>query len=719
MIAAVHLGLLFITDLAIVLLPSGNLRAAFVFVLLWVLPGYAWGHRLEGRRWAGFGLGMGINVLLMLLYHYLPGPVSFIPCLILFTLSALIPFAIAQLPKITRSSKIDPDERLSRSKIAPRDCGNLDGHPRSRPGPDDPDRARPDVQSQLFLAALLIITILFRLAGLGYSEFQGDEGIIMVRAAEAIAGDDGELFLHQKGPFEILIPMATWSLNGALNEFWARLPFAWAGILGIAALYQLGRRWFGNAGGLIAGAVMAINGFHIAFARIIQYQDIVVWMGLLALLVLDDYRQRGRTIDLVLGATFLALGALAHYDAVLVVPAAVVLAWRWTPGKPRRFRHQIVWRDYWLALIVGIVILALFYAPFVLNPNFGKTSGYIAEGRVGGKLHFNVEKIWVMSTVYNSSYTVALLFVLALASLLFHRRFRTLLYAWVVTVVPFIFYLIVVFDPRTHIYTFYSGAALLAGAATAGLWGTLKKARWRWAALGVGVAAYVLCAGYSWIMFVDHTPEYQRTWPDNKLGLYWTTYEDMPAHGRFGFPHRAGWQAIGALMAKGTISGTYASNEEQEITDFYTRQAPRTHCPKPDVYIVAENVQDEIRIDREELARDFKLAGVVTVLGEPRIRWYTRDAGPVLTVDQADYRQWWMPEQVAPPTTGGSVAIHAVFNDEIELLGYDLRAGQAHRSGWVEVTLYWRPLVPLVRNIQVTVQLYDGQTLWAQHDSAP
>jgi hypothetical protein len=130
-------------------------------------------------------------------------------------------------------------------------------------------------------------------------------------------------------------------------------------------------------------------------------------------------------------------------------------------------------------------------------------------------------------------------------------------------------------------------------------------------------------------------------------------------------------------------------------------------------------VQDEVRIDREELERDFKLAGIVTAFGEPRIRWYTRDANQVLTVDQADYHQWWAPEQVAPPTTGGAVPVHTVFNDEIELLGYDLRASQAHRGGWLEVTLYWRPLVPLVRNVQVFVHLYDGQTLWAQHDGAP
>ncbi len=676
MFTVIYLTILLCIDLAIALLPAGDWRAALAFVLLWVMPGYAWGRALKNRWLIGMGIGVGGNVLLMLLLHYWPGPISFGPALILFSLSASLP--------------------LSMRRVAPKT-------PRISP----------------YLIAVLLIGALFRLPNLGYSEFQGDEGIIMVRAAAALTGDDAELFLHQKGPVEILLPMAAWTLGGALDEFWARLPFAWAGLLGLATIFELGRRWFGPAGGLVAGLLLAINGFHVAFGRIVQYQDVVVWMGLLSLLVLDEYRVQRRRWALLLGAAFLAAGALAHYDAILFAPAAAMLALRWTPGQRWRW-VEIKAGHYLYPLLVGLTILAVFYVPFVLDPNFGKTASNLAGGRVRGGLHFNAGQAWTMSTVYNSSYYVIVLLALALASLWACKSLPQTWYAWALFAAPFFFYLIIVFDPRTHLYTWYPGAALLAGAAAAGLWKRLRGATWRRGVMTVSALIYILFAGYTWIMFIDHQPEYQRTWPENKRRLYWTTYTAMPVYGRFGFPHRAGWHAIAALIAEGVIEGRYASNEEQEITDFYTRQTPRTHCAKPNVYIVAERVQDRIRIDWDELERDYTLAGVVTAFGEPRIRWYTPgDVAEVLRVDQADYRQWWTPEQVAPPAARGQHRVHYVLDDQIELLGYDLRAGQARPGGWFEVTLYWRALTPLTRNSQVFVHLYDGQTLWAQHDGAP
>ncbi|MCZ7668408.1 MAG: hypothetical protein M5U34_15050 [Chloroflexi bacterium] len=46
-----------------------------------------------------------------------------------------------------------------------------------------------------------------------------------MRAAAMITGDEAEIFLHQKGPVEILLPLSLWTLAGSINEFWARLPF--------------------------------------------------------------------------------------------------------------------------------------------------------------------------------------------------------------------------------------------------------------------------------------------------------------------------------------------------------------------------------------------------------------------------------------------------------------------------------------------------------------
>jgi hypothetical protein len=674
-----YLACLLLGDLIILLSPAGDVRSAAVFCILWVLPGLGWGILLRRRWLIGLGLGIAVNILLALLLHYLPGPIPFALAMTIFSVAALLPAVLAL--------RVDPTGfRIH------------------------PSRA---------LLAIALLAALFRLPSLGYSEFQGDEGVIMVRAAAALEGDDQELFLHQKGPVEILVPLASWSLGGKIDEFWARMPFAWASILGVLAVTQLGRRWFGHHAGWIAGLILSIAGFHVAFGRIVQYQSMVVLFALLALLALDRTPAGRRGVDLSLGAVFLACGSLTHYDVVLFLPAAALLGLTAVLGN--RFAGR--WRQLLLPVLLGGAIVASFYVPYVMAPSFGKTASYLSQDRVGTGLYVDLGRAWTMSTVYNSSYAVILLLALVVASVGYRSRDRRrALAAWLVFLAPAAFYLVVVFDPRTHLYTLFPGAALLGGAGAMFLRDHLSHRLGRRVALAAGIGLYALCAGYVWLVFVSHSPEYQRTFPDNKSPVYWTTYDEMPAFGRFGFPHRAGWDAVGDLIAQGRIRGVYASNEEQEITDWYTKQAPRTHCSGPDVYIVAENVQDEIPIDHAEVERDYRLAGSVQVGGEPRIRWYVRadsaDVGTAVEVDGKNFRQWWQPAEVAPPTTGGTIPADVTLAGMVKLVGYDLDASQAWPGGRLRVTLYWQPLVPLARNYQVFTHLYDGQ-MWGQHDGAP
>ena len=125
------------------------------------------------------------------------------------------------------------------------------------------------------LIGLLVLAAAFRVLWLGYSEFQGDEAIVMLKAAAAVQGRRDVLFLHKKGPAEILIPTALLALAGRLPEAWARLPFALTGLGGLAVLYLLGREMASERTGLWATPLMALNGYLVAFSRIVQYQSLV------------------------------------------------------------------------------------------------------------------------------------------------------------------------------------------------------------------------------------------------------------------------------------------------------------------------------------------------------------------------------------------------------------------------------------------------------------
>ena len=97
---------------------------------------------------------------------------------------------------------------------------------------------------------LLLVGGVLRLGHLGYTDFQGDEARATLRAAATIQGYEDVLFLHKKGPTEILLPTALYALTGHLTEATARLPFALANLAALFAIWLLGWRLFNPLGGL-------------------------------------------------------------------------------------------------------------------------------------------------------------------------------------------------------------------------------------------------------------------------------------------------------------------------------------------------------------------------------------------------------------------------------------------------------------------------------------
>ncbi|MEJ2750239.1 MAG: glycosyltransferase family 39 protein, partial [Anaerolineae bacterium] len=389
------------------------------FLLIFVWPVWGWIRCLSGpvgeRAVLGAALVMALDVLLVLLLAYLPGPLVRSYQLIGQVLLASLPLFIRPEPEtaVTRKATWWP------------------------------------------LLLLVLITLGLRVSSLGYSEFQGDEGVIMVRAASIITGDDAELFLHQKGPVEILLPLSEWNLAGSINEFWARLPFAWAGVWAVLAVVVLAWRWFDVGVGLLAGLLLSITGLAVAFSRIVQYQSLVMVWGTLAVLAAVRYAAGKRRTDLWLTAVFLSAGLLAHYDAILVVPAIgwVLLQDLW---RTRRFD----WRAWSGAAVLGALILAIFYVPYVTNPNIGRTGRYLIQGRLGagnghGLLSWSGAAVWRMVTFYNSLYFAAGLILLIGAAGWHLWRRRSDLAAALLFVVPLLFYLFIVADPRTHVYTIF------------------------------------------------------------------------------------------------------------------------------------------------------------------------------------------------------------------------------------------------------------------------
>jgi 4-amino-4-deoxy-L-arabinose transferase-like glycosyltransferase len=556
-------------------------------------------------------VGFGLQTLVMLWLSYWPGPVTFVTTLLAFN---LLCFAL-WLGCLHRDL-----------------TGMTAAHTVEAPGP-----RRNPLWTNVAIIVILLVGGLLRHTDLGYAEFQGDEGRAVLRAAAVLQGYEEVLFLHRKGPQEILTPAATYALTGHLTEATARLPFALASLLGVVAVYCLGRRMFGPVAGCCAALLLAVDGYFIGFARIVQYQSIVLLTTTAAVLLLYQTPQRpaSRMRDLTLAAFLVASGALAHYEAILALIPAVYLLWSGWKDTPARRQ----WIALAAALIAGAVTLACFFVPYIFAPSFANTFAYLTGERIGDNAPYNhLADFFLRTSVYSSSYAVLLQCALATIALcLVYRRGLRQPWSWLaiilvvvglvwtfvhpgwlvagerdLTVLFFaailagawflpgpegapakaertlwlwfgllmLLALFAVAKPRTHVYIFFIPWALLAGMVVQRFWESLHTAWGSRAAnllvAGLLASCLLVFGMYGYWFFVYNQVEVFRTWEQNRPQGYWAPYTLPDDQSLFGFPIQSGWKAVGVLYARGQLDGAYTTNDvDAWVTDWYTRGANR------------------------------------------------------------------------------------------------------------------------------------------------
>jgi 4-amino-4-deoxy-L-arabinose transferase-like glycosyltransferase len=711
-------------------------------------------------------------MLLGLFLHYLPGPIS--------TRAVLIALnALAVIPILLVSGRADRE---------PLKLGRADR----------------------WVAAILLMALAFRFAGLGYSEFQGDEALAMIGAAEALEGHQDALFLRGKGPGEVLLPMLLWRLTGTVNEAIARLPFAIAGLSMIPTIYLLGYRLFsgeneelGQQAGLFAAGLFALSGFMVGFSRIVQYQALVVWMSGLALLCAWGCRAKQPLRNnrwAALTGAFLGTGLLAHYDAILVVPAIAYLLLSNTNYQISNIKYQIpdikpAISNLVVAAACFLLVAGLFYIPYALDPQAMRTGDYLSDRIGGGLLKNNLGDFLHFNIFYNSSYYViitgllvlgylgwalrrapgvervplgrywvpilAVLITLALmvwpnackigdldlAALFFALILlgaflssaldpgQRSVVAWLA--VPFLGYNFAVALTLTHIYTVVPAWTLLAGLAAARIW----RLNWRMPNRQGRPSTFrplllatcclllvVLFSGYLYVAYLRQDVEFWQDWPESQPALYWYPYDELPPAGFFGFAHRTGWKKVGGMYVEGSLAGDYGSNEEPDVTAWYTRGAPRACDPRPEYYFIADDVIDPWQVDIESVQAGYDVVGRVTLpngkgLDVYQARPSTANLGQV-TSDIQTFDQTATPGAFAR-SANGSQSIGANLDGLVRLIGYDIDTRRAGPGGRIPVTLYWQAQAPIPEDYHVFVHLEGDEEaggasgLWGQADGRP
>jgi 4-amino-4-deoxy-L-arabinose transferase-like glycosyltransferase len=736
----------------LLLTPEGTMFRVIGTLILLLLPGLTWADRLslsDNRlvRWVvGLGLSYALIVIFGLILHYLPGPTPLWAILLVLNVSVLGAVILPQ--RFWRGGSIlISDSSVQFSKVS------------------------------LVLITILLASAVLRFYGLGYSEFAADEIKPMVAAAESLVGHEDALFVNRKkGPGEIMIPMMVWPLTGTINESTARFPVALAGVLAVLTIYLVANKLVGEKTGLMAAGLLALNGYMVGFSRILQYQQIVIWISLLALLCTWEWRESGRFRWGVLTGVFLGVGLLYHYDALLIIPALIYLIL----SKPEFARANLKSLIFVIFIMAAIVILFLW--PYAANPQADFTANYVA-GRVGQTLlKNNLFDFFHYTIFYNSFYYVVSTGLLLLAFLVwaiakipvirrtsaayylaptlavgavlyssiypdgfflpslnldlaFLPYFLILLGAFLSpsvdvghkTVVvwlaaAFLGYTFGVADPRTHFYTISPAWVMLAAVAAVWLWFHLASINY-YVPMAATLALTILFSGYLYIAFLRQNIEFWNQWPESQPAFYWSPYQEKPRH-QFGFVHQDGWKAVGGLYALNQLAGRFGTNSGSGLHGWYSQQALwGCECCQPKPYYFAFDYKE---IDSAALTNYEAIGQIRLPTNGKGVTIY--QAAPATTklepfqvepLYQAFDRMAW-PATFALPR-GEPHRVDVNLANLFRLTGYDLIAPQPKPVETMAVTLYWQrtPTYSPI-NFDVFVQLEDAAGhIWGQSNGAP
>lgn len=647
-----------------------EIRLVGALVLFVVLPGYLLvqavfcGPRPGGiERWllalgCGYVLALGLAAVLYLFFrpihtaHLLVGA-DFLNGLLL--LSAL-----------ARQSKGSAGDKASR-RSSLQDLRDL-----RRPG-------WPAVAA----LAVVVVAAAFRLVNLDHSDFQGDEVKVLLRALAVLQGAPDALIAHRKPPGEILLSATFSGGLGIITELTARLPFALAGVAAVVACYHLGRAMFGPRTGLVAGLLLAVNGYFVAFGRILQYPSVSLLLDLLAILCLFRFAREptAQRSYAIVGGLLLAGSGLMALSAVFLLPVAAVALWPSLFGPQRVQRRDLaVWLWPLVLLAPGLVLVYGLLAREEgggLDPTI--IPRYLGHRLAQDQPYFNLSAFLVSANHYTSSLYLlvvlgagalvllaplhqpfgrlvellgrassrrqigsvwlavdpprlsAALLLLAIIGLLLSSARRSL--SWKLALVwlagPLFTHLFLVGKVGTHWREIFPGLLLLVAAAAVGLYARLADKPTRLALLFAGALFLAASGHYVYVAWIQPWPEYQLLYPRYRHPLDWTDLDggdlDRRVGGLFGLTRRHGWKAVGELMAQGQLPADYDTNDYPNRVLWYTKRLPV--CPEAAKLLVRAPINPTARraIENGETLPGYVLAGQVYEGGRPTLALLVRE----------------------------------------------------------------------------------------------
>jgi hypothetical protein len=221
----------------------------------------------------------------------------------------------------------------------------------------------------------------------------------------------------------------------------------------------------------------------------------------------------------------------------------------------------------------------LFYIPFIFRPGFASVTEYLQGRVVGESIRATYMRTYQLLDLYLPPLYEKIIGALIVVGSVTVLRSKTRAFVLVVLTwfgAPFVFYMFLGGDPRSHIYMYVLPGMILAAIGIDALISRPKSRLVAHATQATAWATIIAFAAMTYYMLVDHTIEHP--WERKSvLGYELPNLVTSYIQGVFGFPYRRGLEQVGELYRSGELEGSFGSNERYSTVEFYfdaTRSSP-------------------------------------------------------------------------------------------------------------------------------------------------
>ncbi len=497
-----------------------------------------------------------------------------------------------------------------------------------------------------------------------------------------------------------------WGVIAGTSELAMRLLPALAGLLGIPAIFAIGKRLGNNQIGLLAALLFAIHPFEIWHAQ--DARNYAIWAGLslialwLGLRALDNQRRR----DWLLYALAASLAANIFYTELLSLAAfgAYVLIIYWRNWK------VVVWWAAAAALAVGLSMASFL---IIQAPLFAR-GGY--TGSIGGALdvtrlwkHFlpvlNFGEITLPADTLTQTWPLLLIVLLGGLVAIWHNNRRMAIALTLLGIIPpvllaFISTKLDIFTPRYVLPTTPIYILIFTGL-------VLYFSRLKHPLVGKTVSMLLL-AGWITISGTSLTNYY--------FDPAYAKARDWPALAHFIQQNAQPNDLIIQSAADPAFGYYYHQSQSAIAPDIPLPQTPQQPIADIQSALQAYNQEKTAIWQVGQEFPDWPNAGIVKNWLDAHMQLVLHDNPGGLNVFA--YKNW----QVASDEIAQSP--FATFSNVTELVGYKV-IFPADPSGELTVWLYWKPLKTTSAPLKIFVHLLGeinlttGSPLWTQDDRYP